>query len=509
MSVEILTHSIPLPAIARSAMRGEPDERYEPRPRGKDEWAKRAARVAAETPSDWLAKLAPALHASGEAARRLERSVAGKGVVVTTGQQPGLFGGPIYTLSKALSAVALADQLEARIGVPVAPVFWAATDDSDFREASRISVSVAGGARELIIEHTDTLGASMSQMPLGDVSAALAELVAASGSGLDSAPLALLRKLYRPGTTIGAAYVQLLRALLEPLGIAVLDASHPATRAAGRSVLLGALERGREIAAAVSANNGKITADGHELQVHDVGGLSLVFETSSEGRKRIPLKRSARSLSPAADLGPNVLLRPIMERQILPTIAYVGGPAEIAYFAQLGPIADTLAIPRPLIVPRWSCTIIEPHIRRILDSLELEMSEFQDPHAADAKIARAQLPRNVLPEVEKLRASVEKGVDSLASVLSELRYAPGQSLSEGIRRNLVHRLDRLERRLVAASKRRHKDLMHDIGTARGSLFPFGKPQERALSFIPFLVKYGKTLRDGMLAAASDHASSLL
>jgi uncharacterized protein YllA (UPF0747 family) len=283
MTIEVQSQPIVLPSVAERAMAGERDARYEGRPRGKGEWTSRAKAIAAES-RDWLEKLGPAMSASGAASDRLARSAAGKGVVLTTGQQPGLFGGPVYTLSKALSALTLANELELLTGVPVAPVFWAATDDADFREASRIAVAIPGGARELVIDHAATLGPPMSAMPLGDVRSALEALTAASGSEPYPEPLALLERFYRAGSTIGGAYVAFLRALLEPMGMAVLDASHPAVRAASLATLTSALERAESIAQAVGANNAAIEKEGHTLQVHDVPGLSLVFENRSDGR---------------------------------------------------------------------------------------------------------------------------------------------------------------------------------------------------------------------------------
>jgi len=94
-------------------------------------------------------------------------------------------------------------------------------------------------------------------------------------------------------------------------------------------------------------------------------------------------------------MGPNVLLRPVVERAILPTATYIGGPAEIAYFAQISPIAQTLGVPAPSIVPRWSASIIEPHVEKILDRLHLAPEDFHDPHEVEARIARASLPRRL------------------------------------------------------------------------------------------------------------------
>lgn len=494
--------------LAVAAMAGTaPTGWYEKLPRDGTSWQERLQSVRAEFAGDWLTKLSPAFAAKGKAGERLDAVASGKGVVVTTGQQPGLFGGPVYTLSKALSALALADSLQELTGIPVAPVFWAATDDTDFREASSTIVSVPGGAQLLRFDHPAPLGLPMSAMPLGDVSAQLEALKRSAGSASDPAPIELLERFYTPGATVGEAYVSFLRELFAPLGIAVIDASHPATRAAANPVVTRALERASEIADAVAARNSEIESAGFAAQVQDVPGLSLVFSSSSGSRKRIPIKAAGKQAG-SKDLGPNVLLRPVVERAILPTAAYVGGPAEIAYFAQIGPIARALGAARPAILPRWSCTIIEPQVEGILDKLYLLPEDFRDPHDVEARIARARLPKAVIEELNAIRAAVNERLDALSEAVVEERAPVGAAVTEGLRANLLRRLDRFERRLVAAAKREHADIMHEVATARGSLYPFGKPQERALNFVPLLARYGAILRQEMLAEAREHARRL-
>ena len=145
-----------------------PAEWYRARPRGSAEWSAHAASVRAEfAASRWLAGLRPAFDASGPASERLERVASQNGIVVTTGQQPGLFGGPLYTLLKAFSALALADRIERDTGIPTAPVFWAATDDADFAEASWTAVADEGTVRRLTITRKGQDGLVMAEMPLG------------------------------------------------------------------------------------------------------------------------------------------------------------------------------------------------------------------------------------------------------------------------------------------------------------------------------------------------------
>jgi bacillithiol biosynthesis cysteine-adding enzyme BshC len=505
----VLTQRLSGNPLAVAFIAGDaPADWYESLPTDGKSWRTRLEAVRSELSSDWLDRLSPAFQATGKARERLDSVARGKGVVVTTGQQPGLFGGPIYTLSKALSALALADSLQEATGVPVAPVFWAATDDTDFKEASSTVIAVPGGAQLLRIDHTEPLGRPMASMPLGDVSAQLEALVRSIGSGVDTAPIELLESCYKSGETIGSSYVSLLRSLFAPLGIAVIDASHVATRAAAKPLLARALEKAGDIAEVVKARNSEISAAGFSPQVQDVPGLSLVFGSASGGRKRIPIKGASKQMS-SDDLGPNVLLRPIVERNILPTATYIGGPAEIAYFAQIGPIARVLGASPPAIVPRWSTTIMEPQIEEILKTLHLSPEDLREPHEAEARLARARLPKKVLDELGATRAAIEDRLAGLSQVLATERAPVGSAVAEGLRANLLRRLDRFERRLVAAAKRENAALMHQVATARGSLYPYGKAQERTLNFVPLLARYGSALREAMMREALKHSRKLV
>jgi len=509
MNPRVISQALSTNPLATAAISGtaRPDW-YELIPHDAAAWSERIDAVRSESSRDWFARLAPAFDATGNAKTRLEASAEGRGVVVTTGQQPGLFGGPIYTLTKALSALALADELQRSSGVPVAPVFWAATDDTDFKEASSTIVAVPGGAQLLRIDHVGPLGPPMSVMPLGDVSPQLDALRKGAASTIDTHALDLLEEYYREGQTVGSAFVGFLRALFEPLGIAVIDASHPATRGAAKSVLTSALASAPEISERVAERNHELEEAGFTPQVQDVPGLSLVFSTTSGARRRVPIKAAAKQ-TVTEDMGPNVLLRPVVERAILPTAIYIGGPAEIAYFAQVSPIADTLGVPRPAIVPRWSCTVIEPHVEKILEKLYLLPEDLRDPHDAEIRIARERLPKQVLEELNATRALLDERLDALAGAVTAGEAPVSPTVTGGLRANLMRRLDRYERRLIAGSKSRHADLMHDIGTARGSLYPMGKPQERGLNFVPLLARYGEQLRDDMLEGAREHATHLV
>jgi len=502
--------------LARAAMDGQLGDWYVPIPSSTQGWKARADGVRASVSRDWLDALRPALMVSGAAAKRLDRVAAGRGVVVTTGQQPGLFGGPIYTWSKALSALALADEIEATTGIPAAPVFWAANDDADFAEASWTAVAVPGGAERLAVTAAAPLGRPMSEMPLGDVGPALDALVRASGATLDERPIHVVRSAYRDGATVGGAYLALLRELFEPLGIAVLDAAHAATAEVQRPVLVRALDRAGAVAAGLHGRDETIRAAGFATQVSEVPGLSLVFERPRPGgdTRRIPLAE-APAVAAQGDAGrrgvlsPNVLLRPVVERAILPTVGYVAGPGEFAYFAQVSAVAAALDLELPMPVPRWSTTILEPHIVRILSRLGIDEAELAEPHRAEGRLARDAVPPALSGALSDLRRDLGRYCGVVSSALESSGLALSPRVIEGAQRSIRHRLERLERRIVAAAKRREADTMSQIATARGSLFPLGARQERALNMLPFLARHGAVITDRMVNAARAHARGLL
>jgi bacillithiol biosynthesis cysteine-adding enzyme BshC len=490
-------------ALARKALLGGLPDWYASRPAGAAGWSAAAEAVAGDfVGKQWLADLLPAFDPSGVAADRLGAAAKPGGIVVTGGQQPGLFGGPLYVLHKAITLLEMADALAAATGRAVAPVFWAATDDADFVEASHVSVVRHGSLDTLVMAQSEVAGRSMANTPLGDLSDQMARIEEACGSAPDASVLDALRAAYMGGATVGAAYVALLRSLLQPLGIAVLDASHENVRAAGHRTVTLALDRADDVAAALRVRSKAISDAGFHAQVADVPNLSLVFETLEDGtRRRVPLK-NAKAIAGSVtrdSLGPNVLLRPIMERQILPTVSYIGGPGEVAYFAQVSAVADALGVAVPRISSRWSGTLMEPQIDAILGRLDATMEDFTDPHAMEGRVARQGVSPGVRGAIAELRAALDASSDLLRRD-GQTSDALARSIGT-MRAGVEHRLERLERRYAAAIKQAGSEDLRDVAMARATLYPNGAPQERVLSFIPFLARYGPAV----IAAAREQA----
>jgi uncharacterized protein YllA (UPF0747 family) len=217
----------------------------------------------------------------------------------------------------------------------------------------------------------------------------------------------------------------------------------------------------------------------------------------------------AAATAAPGSLSPNVLLRPVLERALLPTVAYVAGPGEIAYFAQVSAVAEAIDADPPLAVPRWSATLVEPHVAEIMKRDGLRIEDFSDPHAVETRLARESWPADVARAMEQLRRDLAERLTGVRVSLQALDGLAPSATVDGTARALEWRLSRLERRISAAVKTREASLMRDLATVRGALFPGGIQQERALNLIPLLARHGTGLLDAMRASASTHARSLM
>ena len=497
-------------ALARAAVYGTtPPGWYLPRPRGADGWRSHAEVVRSGFPGTrWLEALRPAIAPSGAAAERLARVASGHGVLVTTGQQPGLFGGPGYTWLKALSALALADKIEREIGIPAAPLFWAATDDADFQEASFTHVNVGAECRRIQIVREGAEGLVMSQMPLGAVHEQLAALLDATGSSPQGSVLAALQRAYHPDATVGGAYVSFMRSVLEPLGIGVLDAWHPTVRSAARSTLGLALNRASAIDEAVALRMVSIERAGYRAQVARVPKLSAVFRSKIGIKERVPLSHAGdAAMRDDLVLSPTVLLRPVIERCLLPSVAYVGGPGEVAYFAQVGAVAEAMGVAIPLVVPRWSATVVEPAVDRMLGRLGMVYDDVRAPHEAERRIGERAMPAAIRESLAELRDGLEARMDALVASQQGRRLVPDEVL-EGSRKQFRLRIERIERRLRAAVTRQEAAAVRDLASVRAALVPDGERQERRLNLVPLLARHGESLLTQLKAGATQHANAI-
>ncbi|MEX2466521.1 MAG: bacillithiol biosynthesis cysteine-adding enzyme BshC [Gemmatimonadota bacterium] len=454
---------------------------------------------------------------------RLTRFVEDGGFVVTTGQQPGLFGGPLYSIHKGLTAVRLAESLEARLGVPVIPLFWVASDDHDWAEANH--THIVGLDNELHRIELDAPDPSVTP-PLHRIAmgAQIEDSVEAFVRCLPDTDfsadfVALLRRSFTPEATLPEAYEAMLRHLLGRFGLYFTDAAHPVVKEVSGPALLEELAAAPRMEEVLRATATDLEQAGYALQVPILEGGANLFLEGPAGRERLYSEdggyrlRTSGELLSAEDvrarfegdpsvLSPNVLFRPVVESLVFPTLSYVGGPGEMAYFAQLGAYFEAHGVRMPVVFPRWAATPVESKIRKVLDKFDLEIGRLQQPfHELAGEIAREEMPADVRAALGKLRGTVGQGVSDLQTVTQPLDSTLKGPVQH-VRSQAFAALDELERKIVAAVKRESEIALSQLEKARVHLFPEGKPAERVHSPFYFLARYG----DGFLDALHERFS---
>ncbi|MGH7516813.1 MAG: bacillithiol biosynthesis cysteine-adding enzyme BshC [Gemmatimonadales bacterium] len=452
----------------------------------------------------------------------LERLHAPDALVLTTGQQPALFTGPLYTIHKALSAVALAGLLEERWSRPVVPVFWVAGDDHDFAEANHAWWIAADGAvagatlpprppeAPLTPMYRELLGPTVL-----NALAALERDLPASEFRADT--LAWLARHFRPEATVAGSYRDALAELLAPLGGVVFDSTHPAVKHAAAPVLLEALRQSTGLEDALASLAEGLAAGGTDSGMTIGVGATLVMLDCRLGRDRLIRQgdrfstRRGKSSYTLGELealaareperfSPNVLLRPVVESALLPTVAYLGGPGELRYLALTPPLYARLGVTPQRPLPRWSGVLVEPRVTRVLEKFGVSLAELmQPPGPLETRLVRSQLPTDALAALESLRAAIDATYEAVARRAAEIDPTLAQPV-QGIRHQALAGTHDIEKKLVQHLKKREETELAQLARARTAVWPQGKPQERLLTLAPFLARHGPALLGDLLGA---------
>jgi len=485
-----------------------------------DAYARKAREVAERLGAAQRRRIAGAIRATTPAATsKLQRILDGTGAVVTTGQQAGLFGGPLYTVYKILTAVRLARNLEVELGIPVAPLFWVAADDHDWAEANHVEVVDAANELRRAELADDGAAHPMSARRLAaDVEAVREMFIGWLPTTEFQAPLAeLLRSAYRPGRTVAAAFAELVHGLFSEFDLLVVDPAHPDFKRAAASVLRRELESSAEHTGLLEARAAELLERGYHAQVTIASDAANVLLDTEDGRDRLMredgrwlLRRSKRRIEDAELHGmlerepwrfsPNVLLRPVVESALLPTLAYVGGPAELSYFAQIGPLFKAHGIRPPVAHPRASVVLVEAKVRKVLDKYGLVAADFAKPlHELTTRVVRAEMPDPVVASLDALRTSIRKRWDRLADSAQPVDPTL-RGWIEAQRNQALSQVESAEKKIASHLKKRSEITTQQLGKAAVNLYPGGSPQERTLNVLPYLARYGPRLLHAISAA---------
>jgi bacillithiol biosynthesis cysteine-adding enzyme BshC len=433
-------------------------------------------------------------------------------VAIVTGQQAGLFGGPLFTLLKAMTALKLADQVSRDHDVPAVAVFWIDAEDHDWEEVRSCTVfdealtprTVSLPARP----GSDPAPVATVRLDADDISAALSELEQVlPPSEFRDAVMTGLRTAYEPGIGMAEAFGRWLEQVLGERGLVVYDSSDAESKPLASQVFARELSHPGHTVRLAALAGSDLTARGYHAQVHAHDDNPALFHLAGArrsirqqdghfvvGEERFqPSSLVQQATDAPTAFSPNVLLRPIVQDTIFPTICYVAGPNELAYLGQLRGVYEHFGVPMPLMYPRASATLVDSAAVRFLNKyrMPLEALQAQDEAALNA-LLKSQIP----PVVEESFEEAARTIDAQMTRIVQAIPALDPTLEGAARSTLSrmqHDLQTLHGKMISAAKRRDETLRRQFMHARALAFPGGHAQERTIGFVCFLNQFGPAL----------------
>jgi bacillithiol biosynthesis cysteine-adding enzyme BshC len=430
-----------------------------------------------------------------------------------TGQQVGLFGGPLFSIFKALTAVKLAEQATAA-GVDCVPIFWLATEDHDLAEVNHVALVAEEGVPErLAIDSHGLEDAPVGTIQLGpEIDPVVERAVALLG---DTDVAKWLREAYHPGETMGSAFARLMARLFQDWGVILLDQSDPTFHDLTKPILRQAIERSAELDDALLARGKALETAGYHQQVKVTSATTLLFEIKTGVRTVVRRKADSefvigdersstqelldRIETNPSNFSPNVLLRPIVQDYLLPTLAYTGGAAEVAYFAQVAVVYEKLLGRVTPILPRFSATLVEPKAQRLLERYQLTLSDlFHGPEKLRETLAARTLPSDLQGRFTDAKATLEKSMGAIRETLARLDSTLVDAASNA-EEKMKYQLAQLEARAARAEVQRNEVITRHADSLSSALYPHKALQEREIAGIGFVSKYGPELLQNLYA----------
>ncbi len=491
-------------------------------PADPDDWRQTIARVQQAPRNrqaivDLLGRQLAARGAPVEAQRAAVELADGSSVAVVTGQQAGLFGGPLYTILKAVTAIQLAGRLREEHGVPAVPVFWVDEEDHDWEEIRSAAILDASlGLRQITLRDLPGVRAHMVSRLVLDASVedTIAELERQMApSEFTAEVVAELRRHYRPGAGMAAAFAGWIDALLGRHGLVVFQAGDAAAKPLVRDLFVREFEQPARTAALAREAGAEMRRLGHQPQVEPAEDSVALFYLDAEGRHPIKSRGGEyligeavhsrqrmieRARSSPEDFSPNVLLRPVVQDRLFPTVCYVGGPSELAYQAQLKAIYAAFGVEPPLLYSRSSATLLDAGAARFLDRHHLPLAAL---HAQDDSTLNRLLESQLPPSIERALEDTGREISSRAEALKQEIRALDPTLAGAVDTTAEHmheELKTLHHKIIHAAKRKDETLRRQFQRARTLAFPGGHPQERTLNLVFALNRFGLALGDRLV-----------
>jgi bacillithiol biosynthesis cysteine-adding enzyme BshC len=438
-------------------------------------------------------------------------------VVVVTGQQVGLFSGPLFTILKAITTVQMARQLADETGRPVVPMFWLGGEDHDFEEMASTCVLRQNEVVKLEFPRPPNVG-PVGRIRLGDSIIPLVNQLDEILPPSDFKPdlMRIVRDAYDENRTFSGAFALLITSLFEGTGLVMIDSDDARLKKLASSLFRREIEDPERLSEGIRRTSLKLGENYHEQVQARSANLFLLTDDAryplDAVDSQFQLRDGSRTYSKdelmdllerdPAQFSPNVVLRPLMQDFLLPTAMYIGGPGEISYFAQYQSAYEWANVPMPLIYPRASITLVESKVAKILEKYGLEVDDFEeDVEHLFQRIVLSQMDADVDQLFTEAGRHVHEAVNVLKPELEKVDRTLVKS-AEATRSALMNELTALKSRVVRAEKRSQDEVREQLGKAAVNLYPGGRLQERTLSILYFLNKYGLHLIDDLRAAIS-------
>jgi bacillithiol biosynthesis cysteine-adding enzyme BshC len=445
----------------------------------------------------------------------IERLRTGAAAVVT-GQQVALFGGPLLTLLKAATAIRKAQDVTLQSGRVHVPVFWLASEDHDLAEVDQIALPTKATLETLKLELQPARPLPVGGLRVDADRARLESTLERASELIGWGPTAdLLRECYaaEQATTLAQGFGKLLSSLFSEFGLVVMDASSRGFHALGATALRAAIEEAQALETALLARSEELTNAGYHAQVLVTPGHSLLFLLDAETGARQPLRRGdngqwkagtqtfstaellAILQSEPERLSPNALLRPVFQDTILPTAAYVAGPAEIAYFAQSAVLFEKVLGRVTPVLPRLSATLVEPSLAKVLTSHEIEFPQLWEAKTAEAlsqRLGARAIPIELKRKLSAAGNALDTELDALTEYMGTMSPELGRAANVSASK-MRYQMNRLRTMAAGFEVQREASLRKHATTLTLNLFPEGQLQERILGGIWFMARYGDGL----------------
>ena len=494
---------------------------YQAEGRELDSLAARAAKISAQPYSrdavaDVLLDQNLKAGAGETALANIERLRQKDSVVVITGQQAGFFTGPLYTIYKALTAIKLSAQLRER-GVNAVPMFWVAAEDHDFEEVNHTRLVNRDGQ---LVTITYTACSPKEGKPVGHVT--LCEEISENIDQLSAALpeseftprlIADLRESYQAGASFADAFGRMMLKMMGDYGVVLINPLDDRLKLVAGEIYTRAIELVPEFASQLVKQSAELEAAGYHAQVYTSPEAVPLFMLDDGRRRAIVRRDDGRFYLKGGDksfdtnelvdtvqrcpscFSPNVTLRPIVQDFLLPTIAYIGGPAEIAYFAQLRPNYGLLDRVEPVVLPRASFTLIEKRHAKTMSKYGIEFTDlFAGLEEVMKKVVEGSLDQNTTTTFDETEKIIEEQLEKLRHSLTAVDPTLAEALKGG-REKIIYQIHNLRTRFIHNRSKRDETMQQQIERLFAVLYPNKNLQEREINASYFLARYGYELID--------------